>query len=372
MCELNVSCRRKLTARRRGLAFLLCLLPLAGMAADNAETAELTPDSQLVQQEREYFQQQIEDLENLSGPFDPGLIEVLSDMGRWYQNLGQHEEAIEVYARALHVLRVNEGFYTEAQLRILDSLIFNYKATQNWRLADDRHRLRFRLARKLYAPGTAKYLESVAEQGNWRLQANAGNLLGRSIGQQMQEAENLQQLYQQSIAELNPGEENDGSERALTLLPIAHGQAVAAYQRSSLLLEVPTDYFEGDGERYRRRTVCYPVAGQSPGSGSGGATALSQGGGALSNTTNGSQVNRICSSERVSNPAYLASRYREQQLQLESSARQPSSNCSCWYRLWSRRAMMPGAITPASCLNWKSPMSDCSGISAATACAGIR
>ncbi|MDT8428350.1 MAG: tetratricopeptide repeat protein [Pseudomonadales bacterium] len=331
MNKFNVTYRQLCLTSMAGLVCMLSLLSSPGMAAENTAssaetntaTTELLPDSQLAEQQ-EYFQQQIQQLESQSGPFEPGLIEVLSDMGRWYQDQGQHEQAIEVYSRALHILRVNEGLYAEAQLRILDSLIFNYKAVQNWRLADDRHHLRFRLARKLYIPGTTKYLDAVATQGNWRLQVNGGNLLERSIGQQIEEARNLQQLYQQSIGELSAevDTEADKTDRSLVLLPIAHGQAIAAYQQSNLLLEMPTSYFQGDGQRYRLRTVCYPVAGPSADSGSGGGAAvqLAEGRDNLSNVASGGQVSRVCSSERINNPAYMNSRNNERQLQLERAA----------------------------------------------------
>lgn len=64
----------------------------------------------------------IRDLETEQGPYTGELAEVLTGLGHNYQNLGEHQSAIDSFRRSIHLTRVNRGPFTEEQIPLLDSL----------------------------------------------------------------------------------------------------------------------------------------------------------------------------------------------------------------------------------------------------------
>ena len=51
------------------------------------------------------LEREVERIESELGPYDPGLIEVVSDMGRVYMDAEQYEEAAAAYTRSLQLVR---------------------------------------------------------------------------------------------------------------------------------------------------------------------------------------------------------------------------------------------------------------------------
>lgn len=85
-------------------------------------------------------------LEQEQGPYAPSLAEPLMDMGRYLQENGDPAQARLLYQRALHVLRVNEGLYSENQMPLLRSLFAVHRSLGDWQALDGRYDYFFRLA----------------------------------------------------------------------------------------------------------------------------------------------------------------------------------------------------------------------------------
>lgn len=85
-------------------------------------------------------------LEQEQGPYAPSLAEPLMDMGRYLQESGDPAQARLLYQRALHVLRVNEGLYSEQQMPLLHSLFAVNRSLGDWRAVDGGYDYLFRLA----------------------------------------------------------------------------------------------------------------------------------------------------------------------------------------------------------------------------------
>ena len=77
--------------------------------------------------------QRLDELETQQGPYAPGLTEPLADLGRSLSRSGDIVGAARAYNRALHVLRVNEGLYSDNQLPFDSRVVFC--ASQPGRLA---------------------------------------------------------------------------------------------------------------------------------------------------------------------------------------------------------------------------------------------
>ena len=79
-------------------------------------------------------------LEVESGPFSPDLIELLIDLGSQYQQAGEHEEAIEIFQRAEHISRVNNGLYHPDQYASIEKMVDSYMAMGDVESANDKQR----------------------------------------------------------------------------------------------------------------------------------------------------------------------------------------------------------------------------------------
>lgn len=79
----------------------------------------------------------IEAIEAESGPYDDQLSQQLVGLGIGYQRQGQHDQAIDVFKRAVHINRINEGLYNLNQVTILDHMIDSNMALNRWHKVND-------------------------------------------------------------------------------------------------------------------------------------------------------------------------------------------------------------------------------------------
>lgn len=106
-------------------------------------------------------------LEQDQGPYAAALAEPLMDMGRFLQETGDAEQAGLLYQRALHVLRVNEGLYSDNQMPLLRSLFAVHRSLGDWQALDARYEYFFRLA----ATSGQMDVESAVEYFRWQREA---------------------------------------------------------------------------------------------------------------------------------------------------------------------------------------------------------
>lgn len=136
------------------------LAPLPPPAAANA--AEL--DS--VRYERELGQ-----LEAQGGPYAATLAEPLADLARVLRRSGDIARAQQAYQRALHLVRVNEGLYSERQVPILRELFEIYRVTGDMAMLDARYDYFFSLYGSGQPPYTPIRLGAGLEYLHWQREA---------------------------------------------------------------------------------------------------------------------------------------------------------------------------------------------------------
>ncbi len=350
------------------LAFVLTDVADAAEAADAAglaEAAAVAADAaQARLAARQSLQQRIDLLETESGPYAANLIEVHFDMGRMYQLESMHLEAAASFATALQLVRISEGLYSERQIGVLEQLISVNQAAEKWPDVDNNHHLLFQIKKQLYRTAdspsdnspvdNSAWAAAVIEFGEWRLYASRSNLLRRSSSRQAQEIEEVHELYSEAINNIThassignisaEGSDADVSSSGIpekaSLVSLLYGKARAEHEIAQYLMRMPPDYFAGQGSPYRVRTVCFPVAGDvapaqnaqtvflnasyEPDSTAARHEKLSSPGSTrfgmeISQTDTGA-VRRVCTSERVENPAYRASQRNEQRMRLDRAA----------------------------------------------------
>lgn len=117
------------------------------------------------------YQRQVAELEQRDGPYSDALAEPLAGLGRYYQDSGDMEQALRLYQRALHVVRVNEGLYSERQIPILRELLNAYRATGEIELLDNRYDYYFRLYGNGRPPYTDVRLRAALGYLRWQREA---------------------------------------------------------------------------------------------------------------------------------------------------------------------------------------------------------
>ena len=117
------------------------------------------------------YQRQVAELERREGPYSDSLAEPLAGLGRYYQHSGDMEQALRLYQRALHVVRVNEGLYSERQIPILRELLDAYRATGEIELLDNRYDYYFRLYGNGQPPYTDVRLRAALGYLRWQREA---------------------------------------------------------------------------------------------------------------------------------------------------------------------------------------------------------
>lgn len=262
----------------RALLMLVLLAPLTAVHAENAarDVADAeAPDPSLARQ----AEQRLDELMSQYGPYDPALLEVMSDLGAYYMAVEDYERAAAHYHDALQLVRVSEGLYSPRQLQVLQLLISSLEAARQWQQVDDLHHLAFYTESRLYAVDSEEYLESLYRYTNWVLRAWRSNLVssrGLSPRDEPPELREILSLYQQALDARYP----DDAESDPQKLELLYGRAQAELEVARHFVNVPRWMVQNTEPRYIMREVC----------------------GTVTNPDGSRQ--RVCTMQRVPNPQY--------------------------------------------------------------------
>lgn len=232
------------------------------------------------------YQENMVALESELGPYDPSLIEVLKDMGRYHLELGQFQAAAQHLERALSITRISDGLYSPSQIEVLVQLISAYKAAGDWQAADDKEHLALHIEKRLYEPGSQAYAAAVLAFGEWKLQVVRGNLLQRSSSANMRDIEELQYSYALALGDGSTLSESAQPMLVQTRFDLLYGKAYAEAQLADYSMRSVPMGLDRPVARYVSEYVCRDVV-----------------------SANG-QVTQSCGQVRRENP-----RYREYEMQ---------------------------------------------------------
>jgi tetratricopeptide (TPR) repeat protein len=127
----------------------------------------LTPSATSVSE----FQRQLDEMQQLGGPYSDALAEPLTGLARSHLASGDVEEAGRLYRRALHIVRVNDGLYSERQIPILQELLALYRSTGDLESLDRRYDYYFRLYGSGQPPFTEVRLRAALGYLRWQREA---------------------------------------------------------------------------------------------------------------------------------------------------------------------------------------------------------
>lgn len=130
------------------------------------------------------------DMEAELGPFDVRLGEPLLTAGDIFAENGDYPQALDFLERALHVTRINQGLYSEAQIAIVERLIDCHVAIEDWDAVDDNFRYLHLLYTRLYDKGSEQWNHGLAQISDWHIIA-LNNNLGSNMTEHLREANRL-------------------------------------------------------------------------------------------------------------------------------------------------------------------------------------
>lgn len=169
----------------------------SGPAPAALEFSETKPPSRLLDRVRqlEDYRSAIARVEAEEGVWATGLPEQLSGLGETYQVRGQHRDAIEIFDRAIHISRINNGLYDLNQVPIIDRLLESLKARGLWEEVHKRHQYLYWLHKRNFGADDPRMLPVIDRLGKWYINDYALNPSRRMMGQ-LVDAHNL---FQQAI-----------------------------------------------------------------------------------------------------------------------------------------------------------------------------
>lgn len=115
-------------------------------------------------------------LESDFGPFDARLSEPLLSTGDMLAERGDFDGAVSYTERALHIMRINQGLYSEPQIPIVERLIEFNVAVENWEAVDENFRYLEFLYSRLFDIGSMKWDYGIAQVADWHVIAINNNL----------------------------------------------------------------------------------------------------------------------------------------------------------------------------------------------------
>ncbi len=129
------------------------------------------PGGQAEDADVQKYQQQMLALEEAGGPYADMLSEPLMGMGWHYRQQGELEQALGSFQRALHVVRINDGLYSERQVPIVQALLDVYRSSGEYESLDERYDYYFRLFGNGKPPFTDIRLRAALAYLRWQREA---------------------------------------------------------------------------------------------------------------------------------------------------------------------------------------------------------
>ncbi|MES2623881.1 MAG: hypothetical protein V4628_01260, partial [Pseudomonadota bacterium] len=111
------------------------------------------------------------DMEAVEGPFSNELREDLFATGNLYQRIGDHDNAVRMYTRALAVSRINFGLEGLDQVPVMEAMAKSYAALNKTSNADEMMLAAFSLQEKKYGVNTIDMIEPQIKLADWNTQA---------------------------------------------------------------------------------------------------------------------------------------------------------------------------------------------------------
>jgi tetratricopeptide (TPR) repeat protein len=154
------------SATEQSKSTMVSAKPLTSTASPKSKAQRIK-----VQRDIERYQRAISDLESEEGVYGAQLAEKLSSLGAALQFNDEHDKAIKVFKRAIHLNRINDGLYTTTQMPLLEQQIASHMALGQWQDVTDRYRYLDWINTQNYGKDDPRMLPALNQLGRWHLRA---------------------------------------------------------------------------------------------------------------------------------------------------------------------------------------------------------
>ena len=137
-------------------------------AAPPLRSPEAVPQLDL---DRDEYERRLVQVESAGGPYSDGLTEPLLGLARYHRGQGELETALALNQRALHLLRVNDGLYSERQIPLVREQLQLYREAGDFNALDQRYDYFFRLYGSGRPPYSELRLQATLEYLRWQREA---------------------------------------------------------------------------------------------------------------------------------------------------------------------------------------------------------
>lgn len=115
------------------------------------------------------FDQIVEALEIKGGAWSPQIAEELNSLGDLLQAQGEHAKAIEIFDRAVHINRVNNGLFSTTQVPLLQKVVRGHVALGQWQEADDKQQYAFYVQTRAYRIDDPRMIDVFDRLARWNV-----------------------------------------------------------------------------------------------------------------------------------------------------------------------------------------------------------
>jgi hypothetical protein len=105
------------------------------------------------------------------GAYDEALAEALHQVGRRYQEAGEHELALDFLKDAWQISKVNHGIFSAAQVPTLELIIYSEMELQRWESVDNHYAYLELLHRRVYAANDPQLELGLQKVSAWHVHA---------------------------------------------------------------------------------------------------------------------------------------------------------------------------------------------------------
>lgn len=180
------------------------------------------------------FRDALAGLESDQGAYGGALSEQLISLGFALQQLGRHQEAISMFKRGVHLVRVNNGLHSAEQIPFIQGEIVSNLAIGELIEVDQRQSYLIRVQQRNLISGEL-YVQDLIKQAGWQYNAyelgidDKEHTFGRIL--------NMWDLYRLAINDIM---DREGA-TSIQLLPPLHGMLKAQYLISKYQVSVGKD-----------------------------------------------------------------------------------------------------------------------------------
>ena len=114
-------------------------------------------------------------------PFDTAQLDPLLSRGIRSQELGNHEQALAVFQKALEVARIQNGLFSASQVPIIESMISSEIELKRWEAVNKNYEYLEHLYGKIYTVNNPKFNLALQKISSWHVNALDLNLDGQRV-----------------------------------------------------------------------------------------------------------------------------------------------------------------------------------------------